>query len=309
MTRHRIRRTACFGLLVALVLASTAAAENWPGWRGPRGDGTSAEKNVPVKWSENENIAWKSAIPGKGHSSPIVWGDRVFLVTAIDDERVLLSVDRSTGDILWQRTVLGAPLERIHRLNSYASSTPVTDGQRVYVSFLDEKQMYIAAYDFAGRRLWEARPGVFSSVHGYCSSPILWKDTVIINGDHDGPAYIVALNKETGQTVWKTERPNRKRSYCTPIIREIDRPGGKRHEMILSGSECVAAFDPDTGKQLWIHEGPTEQYVASLVYNGDLLFLTCGFPELHLMGIRPGGDGDVTETHVAWHEATPQHAS
>jgi len=113
--------------------------------------------------------------------------------------------------------------------------------------------MFIAAYDFDGNKVWEVRPGVFSSMHGYCSSPVIWKDKVIVNGDHDGPSYIVALDRTTGQTIWKTPRPNRTRSYCTPIIRQID----GRNQMVLSGTMCVASYEPDTGEQHWLIDGPT----------------------------------------------------
>lgn len=279
-------------------LSDAALAENWPGWRGPRGDGTSQEKNVPVKWSDTQNIAWKIPLPGKGHASPIVWGRRIFVVTAGKEQkqRILICLDRKDGKILWQRVVIEAPLERINRLNSYASSTPATDGERVYVSFLDSDKMFIAGYDFDGNKLWAVRPGAFASMHGYCSSPVIWKDKLIINGDHDGASYIVALNRTTGQTIWKTPRPNKTRSYCTPIIRQID----GRNQMILSGTMCVASYDPDTGKQHWISDGPTEQYVASIVYNGELLFMTCGYPKHFMQAIRPDGHGNVTDTHILW---------
>ena len=283
---------------LVIALSGVVLAENWPGWRGPRGDGTSLEKNVPVRWSETQNVVWKVPIPGKGNASPIVWGRHIFVVTAIKEkkQRLLLCLDRKDGQTLWQRVVLEAPLERINRLNSYASSTPATDGQRVYVSFLDRDKMFIAAYDFNGNGVWEVRPGVFASMHGYCSSPVIWKDKVIVNGDHDGLSYIVALSRATGQTIWKTPRPNRTRSYCTPIIRQID----GRNQMVLSGTMCVASYDPDTGEQHWLIDGPTEQYVASLVYNGELLFMTCGFPKHFLQAIRPDGRGNVTDTHVLW---------
>lgn len=281
-----------------LLAAACAAGENWPTWRGPRLDGTSLETNVPVRWSATENIAWKTAIPGKGHASPIVWEDRLFVVTCDEEttERLLLCLDVADGRELWRRVVLTAPLERLHSLNSRASSTPATDGRRVYVSFLDRNEMFVAAYNFEGRRLWEARPGPFASVHGYCSSPILWRDKVILNGDHDGPAYLVALDAATGRTVWTTPRPNNTRSYCAPIIETID----GRTQMILSGNKCVASYDPDDGRQHWIIDGPTEQFVASLVYNGKLLFLTCGFPDRYMLGIRPDGRGNVTATHEVW---------
>jgi len=280
------------------LLSDAALAENWPGWRGPRGDGTSNEKNVPVKWSGTQNVIWKTPVPGKGHASPIVWARHIFVVTADKElkQRILLCLDRNNGKILWQRVVLEAPLERINRLNSYASSTPATDGERVYVSFLDKDKMFVAAYDFDGNKIWEVRPGAFASMHGYCSSPVIWKDKLIINGDHDGASYIVALNRTTGQTIWKTPRPNKTRSYCTPIIRRI----GQRNQMVLSGTMCVASYDPDTGEQHWIIDGPTEQYVASIVYNGQLLFMTCGYPKYFMQAIRPDGHGNVTDTHVLW---------
>lgn len=277
---------------------SIAWAEDWPAWRGILGDGTINEPDAPVKWSLPENLVWKVPVPGKGHASPIILGDRIYLVTAMEEEqtRDLICLDRATGKRLWSKVVLKSPFEGVHRLNSRASSTPSSDGERIYLSFLDRDKMFVAAYDLDGNKLWEVHPGVFSSVHGYCSSPVLWKDKVIINGDHDGPGYLVALDKETGKTIWKIDRPNNTRSYCTPLIRTI----GGRNQLILSGSLCVASYDPDTGKQHWISDGPTQQYVASLVYNGDLLFMTCGFPKRFMQAIRPDGSGNVTKTHVVW---------
>jgi len=294
------RKISRFVLLPALALnfSTPSFAEDWPGWRGPRGDGTIIDSSAPVKWSLADNLVWKLPIEGKGHASPIVIGEKLFLVTAIekDKSRKLLCIDRKKGREIWRTDVLKSPFERVHRLNSRSSSTPCSDGKRIYVSFLDATHMYVAAYDLDGKKLWEVRPGVFSSIHGYCSSPILWKDTVIINGDHDGPGYLVALDKKTGKTIWKIDRPNNTRSYCTPIIREID----GRNQLILSGSLCVASYDPDNGKLHWISDGPTEQYVASMVYNGNLLFMTCGFPKRFMQAIKPTGSGNVTKTHVAW---------
>jgi outer membrane protein assembly factor BamB len=276
-----------------------ARAENWPGWRGPRGDGTSLEEGIPVRWSGAENIAWKAPVRFIGHASPVVWEDRVFLVgTDLEkQERLVTAFDRQAGRELWTRTVVHSPLEGKHRLNSFASSTPVTDGQRLFVSFLDHGKMCIAAYDMAGEELWKVWPGVFSSVHGYCSSPIIFEDNLIINGDHDGDSYLVALDKSNGETVWKTPRENRTRSYCTPIIREID----GRTQMVLSGSKCVASYDPHDGSRHWIIDGPTEQFVASVVYSHGLLFVTGGFPEHHVLTINPRGAGNVTSSHITWH--------
>jgi outer membrane protein assembly factor BamB len=295
---NRLRTPTLFTVLIALLTAS-ARAENWPGWRGPRGDGSSEEQGVPVRWSSSENIAWKIPVPYLGHASPVIWEDHVFLIgTDLEKaDRVLTAFDRKTGKELWSQQVVNSPLEGKHRLNSFASSTPVADDERVYVSFLDHGKMCVAAYDFAGNEKWKVWPGIFSSVHGYCSSPILFEDKIIINGDHDGDAYLVALKSDSGKTVWKTPRENRTRSYCTPIIREID----GRTQMVLSGSKSVASFDPHNGTRHWIIDGPTEQFVASLVYSHDLLFVTGGFPEHHVMSIDPHGSGNVTSTHIGWH--------
>lgn len=295
----RLTKTTVLILLAGLA-SLPVQAENWPCWRGPRGDGSSAEASVPLQWSSTNNIVWKTAIPGRGHGSPIVWGDRIFLLTAIEDQeqRRVVCVNRTTGRIAWQRTVLVSPLERKHTLNSFASSTPATDGTLVYVTFLDKEEMVVAAYDFAGNQKWIVRPGPFASKHGFCSSPVLFKDKVIINGDHDGDSYIVALDRQTGKTLWKIDRENKTRSYCTPIIREL---AGKT-QMILSGSKCVASYDPNTGQRHWIIDGPTEQMVASMVYNekADMLCYTGGFPKFHVLGIKPDGQGNVTQTHEAW---------
>jgi len=154
----------------------------------------------------------------------------------------------------------------------------------------------VAAYDVLGKQAWVSRPGKFSSKHGYCSCPVLFEDLVIVNGDHDGDAYLVALDRKTGETRWKVDRENKTRSYVTPIIRDI----GGRTQMILSGSKSVASSIPAPGKRHWFIDGPTEQFVASMVFNGDLLFLTAGFPDLHMLAIRADGDGNVTDTHIAW---------
>ncbi len=289
--------------LVSLVLglSAFARAENWPAWRGPRLDGISLEQNLPVHWNSTSNIAWKTALPGFGHASPIVWGDRVFTVAVVsnDQARVLLSIDRKTGKLLWQQTVLVAPLEKRHTLNSHASSTPATDGEMVYVAFLDGREMLVAAYDFTGRQRWLVRPGPFSSMHGFCSSPILHGDLVIVNGDHDGDSYLVALRRADGSVAWKTPRENHTRSYCVPIIKEL----AGRTQMILSGDKCVASYDPRTGRRHWMIDGPTEQFVASVVYNerADLLFVTGGFPDHHILAVKPDGTGNLTRTDkIVW---------
>ena len=305
--------------VVFSVVSSSVLAENWPCWRGPRGDGTSLEQRVPTVWNgmTGQNISWKTEVPGVGHSSPIVWGDRIFLVTCLEDsqERVLLCLDRNSGKTIWQQTVVKSILETKHRLNSYASGTPATDGETVYVTFLvvdghevpaknvgkerpvTPGEIFAAAYDFKGRQQWVAKIGSFTSVHGFCSSPVVFEDLLIINGDHDGDSYVAALNRHTGEAVWRTPRDEKTRSYCTPLIRTIN----GRTQMVMSGSKRVVSLDPGTGKRIWQIEGPTEQFVASMVFDGTRFYMAAGFPTHHVMGIRPDGIGNVSDTHVVWH--------
>ena len=306
-------------VVVTLFTSFTAQAENWPGWRGPRGDGSSLSKAAPLTWDgeTGKGILWKTEIPGVGHASPIIWEDRAFIVTCDLEaqSRQLISLDANNGKILWKQNVIKAKLEKKHALNSFASGTPATDGDLVYVTFFEASdqeivapnvgserkifpgKMVVAAYDFDGKQQWLVKPGEFISAHGYSSCPVLYKDLVIVNGDHDGDSYILALNKNTGKTVWKTKRSYGIRSYCTPIIREID----GRTQMVFSGSKHIISLNPDTGDVHWVVEGPTEQFVASMVYDGDLFYMCAGYPTYHVMGIDPRGKGDITESHVRWH--------
>lgn len=292
---------ACF-LTVCAVGPASVRGEDWPGWRGPRGDGTSQESAIPLKWDgiSGENIAWMTTLKSHGHSSPIIVGESIYVTGAEEatGRRMLTAFERDTGLLKWEREVLAAPLEKKHKLNSWASGTPACDGQTVYVTFLKEKTMHVAAYGIDGTPRWAVEPGGFSSVHGYCSSPVVFENLVLVNGDHDGDSYLVALDRATGATVWKTPREYKTRSYCTPIIRTIE----GRTQMILSGSKCVASYDPRTGKQLWLFDGPTEQFVASPVMNAGLVFITGGFPDKHILAIDPRGSGKITEaSHVKWH--------
>ena len=296
-------------LLLLTALAHAAFAEDWPTWRGPRNDGRSTESAFSTTWSKTDNIVWRIELPGEGHASPVVFGGKIFTVAATPDsqERMLLCLDRITGKMLWKQTVVKTPAEHVHRENSHASSTPACDGERVFCTFLDGKEPVVAAYDLNGKKLWLKRPGDFSSVHGFCSTPIPYKDKVIVNFDHDGDGYIVALARTDGRELWRIARPNKTRSYCTPIIREA----AGRTQMVLSGSKCIASYDPETGKQLWIVDGPTDQFVASPVYSEKtgLFYITGGFPDHHIMAIRPDGSGNVTATHVVWHHHNAQGVS
>jgi len=285
-------------LLTVISATVSARGSDWPGWRGPHGDGRADDASVPTHWSATENVHWKTPIPGGGHSSPIIVGDRIFITTAVesDQSRRLICLNRLDGKPLWEREVLKAPLEQRHERNSFASATPATDGKHVWVSFLKNPDIHLICFDVDGNEVWRKSPGTFQSVHGFCSSPVLHENLVVLNCDQDAKAWIVAYDKATGEERWRTDRPNRTRSYCTPIV--IDVEGTK--QLVLSGSKCVASYDPATGKQIWIINGPTEQFVASLAYTDGVLFMTAGFPQLHILGIDPRGRGDVTNSHILW---------
>ena len=306
---------------------STASAGNWPQWRGPDGSGISNEKNLPLEWSPTKNIKWKTPIEGRSHSSPIVWGNRVFLTTAIEGPVVpgakavkhmdgdreflhpdsvgadhkhtfkVLCLDRDTGKILWQATAWGGtPYDNRHRKSSYAASTPATDGKLVY-AFFGTEGLY--AYDFKGQLAWKVQLGNLGTVGmGTGTSPILFEDLVIVQCDEDNGAssFIVALDKKTGKEVWKTPRKVQV-SWATPILVRT----ATRTELITSGTEFVISYDPATGKELWRHKGVESNAIPSPVANSEMVFLSAGFPAKIALAIRLGGSGDLTGTpNVPW---------
>lgn len=294
-----------FSLLVlALILsggfAQTAAGENWPAWRGPRGDGSSLERCAPTKWSATQNVLWKTEIPGVGHSSPIVWGDRVFTATAIPEkkERALVCLERKTGAILWQKTVLSAPLEAKQVENSYASCTPATDGEKIYVAFQDVDRIAVAAHDFSGKQLWLVHPGEFQNDHGFSSSPVLFDGKVYLSAEGKKGNFMVCLSREDGHTIWKNNLENPSNSFGQPLIRTL----AGRPQLILPGDKAVTSYDPATGKRLWFTDNIATDFVITPVFNdkAGLLLVTASWPKKELQAVRPDGTGDVTKSKIVW---------
>ncbi len=301
MTRIRLFN---FVFLFAMAASlSLLQAQNWPGWRGPAGDGTSLETNLPVKWDSVTNVLWKSPIPGIGYSSPIVWNDKIFTVTALQDshEKVLLCFDAGNGNLLWQKTVVKSAFEAKHNDNSFASGTPATDGTLVYVAFLDGSDVVVVAYDFSGTQAWIQRPGTYSSPHGFSCSPVLFEDKVIVNCSNKSNSFVAALSRTDGHVLWKTLLDKQTHSFSTPLIREVS---GKM-QMFFCGNLEIASYNPNDGSKYWFVTGPSEEFCSTPVYNqkSGMVLTSSAWPKRILMAIRPDGLGDVTATRVAWQSA------
>lgn len=291
--------------LVALALGASAAARaQWPGWRGD-GSGLSAERQLPLSWGPVQNVRWKAAVEGEGSSSPIVWGETVLLTAALDDgtRRLLLCLDRQTGRIRWQREVCDENPEVASALTGHAASTPVTDGRRIVAAFGNAG---VVCCDLQGRLVWHRRLGQFESELGLASSPVLHDGLVVLLCDHDGSrfrsfdSFLIALELDSGQTRWKTDRPGLQRSWSTPIIVPDGQHG---RELVVSAQDELRGYDPDTGRQLWHVRGMSGWVAPSPVFAHGLIFAVSG-RNGPILAVRPGGRGDVTQTHVAWrHES------
>jgi len=312
MTRPR----SCL-LLYAIVLSFgvVARAENWPQWRGPRGDGTCAEKGLPTSWSSTENVAWKVSLPDRGNSTPIVWHDRVLVTQAVEKEgrRSLMCFDRRDGRLAWQQGTVWNEPDPTHGTNPQCSASPVTDGQRVIAWF---GSAGLFCYDLQGNLLWKRDLGVQRHIWGYGSSPVLYGDLCFL---HFGPGertFLLAVNKNTGETVWQHDEPINKEgtseakfsnvdyygSWSTPLIREIN----GRTELIVSFPFRVCSLDPGTGKELWTCTGINALVYTSPVSADGIIVAMGGFGGM-TVAVKAGGSGDVTKEHRLWrHPRTKQ---
>lgn len=301
-SRHRQLGT-LLAIGVVLSLADLTPASNWPRFRGPNGEGTSLDKNVPVQWTEN-NVLWKIALPGKGHSSPIVWNDRIFLQATSADgkERSLLSIDARTGQIVWSQSSPGGPA-KTHGRNTLASCTPATDGERVCNLFWDGKDLLLTAYDFTGKLLWKRDLGPYTSQHGAGHSPILHDGKVYLANDQDGSAVLHCLDAATGNTTWEVKRPAYRACYSTPLLH--DRPDGSK-ELLVGSTMAITSYDPNSGKENWNYTWtfprmPQRTVASPIVADGMILINGGdGSGTRHALAVKLGGSGDVSQTHFGW---------
>ena len=284
-------------LLCAMVaVQSVAAGKDWYGWRGPMQNGHSQETGLPVAWSA-ESVVWKAALPGKGQSSPVISGEKIFMTSAIDEgrQRVVICVDRNDGKLLWSDVAWTGEPEPTHEMNGWASATCVADGERVYAFF--GKGGGLVCYSMDGRKLWQKNLGAFEGPWGTAACPVLVGDVVIQNCDADSNAFIAAFDKTTGDEVWRTKREDA-RGWSTPILITVN----GRDELVMNGHHGTRAYDPASGKELWFCKGFVGRGTPTVTPAGDLLHVVCGLRG-DTYAVRPGGNGDVTATHMAWHAA------
>jgi len=293
-------------MLLLVWTARLARAENWPGWRGPRGDGTSAEKDPPRTWSPTENVRWKVRLPGPGNSSPILWGNRVFLTQSLDSkgtERAVLCFNRADGKLVWQKSISFKGEEPTHSTNPYCSASPVTDGERVIAS---HGSAGVVCYDFQGTRLWHRDLGRFVHIWGTAASPVLHGDLVLLNCGPGERTFLLALDKKTGKDVWKVEETGGKSgqkgesewlgSWSTPRIITVQ----GQDQLIMTWPNTVKAYDPKTGQVIWTCDGLTRLVYTSPLAMPEIVVAMSGYGGSAL-AVKTGGKSDVTRTHRLWH--------
>lgn len=292
-------------LLLALPLLLALAAADWPRFRGPNGTGTSDDKDVPVKWAD-ANVLFKAKLPGGGHSSPIVVGERVLLLSATRTERLVVCLDARTGKEKWVKKVPGQ-VGKTHAKSSLASSTPCSDGKQVYCVFWDGTNLGLYAYDLDGQLKWETDLGTFKSQHGPGLSPMLYQDgkvsLVIVNNDQDGSAKLQAFGTADGKLKWEKPRKAFRACYSTPFLHKPDKGEA---QLIVASTAGLTGYEPATGKELWTYtwQFPVKplRTVASAVTAGGVVFVCGGDGDgsRAMVAVKLGGSGDLTRTATVW---------
>jgi outer membrane protein assembly factor BamB len=312
--RLSLLSTLLFTIASLSLVAQDRAKQNWPQWRGPLGTGAAPAANPPLEWSEIKNVRWRMNLPGMGHSTPIVWQDKIFLTTAIPfgpalkprfsgapgahdnlpvssrHKFVALAVDRDNGELLWQQVLKEAlPHEGGHNTASLASQSPVTDGTLLFASFGSQG---IYCLDLEGTLIWKVDLGRMQTKHGHGegSSPVLSGNTLVVNWDHEGDSFVVALDKSNGRERWRIKR-DEVTSWATPITVKH----GKQTQLIVSGTSRIRSYDLQTGKSIWECGGLSANIVCSPVAGHGMVFAGSSYEKQAMMAIRlEGASGDIT---------------
>lgn len=264
---------------------------DWPWWRGPQRNGIAdADQNPPLSWSKTENILWQADVPGRGHGSPTVVGQQLFLATADEEQEIqsVLCFDRGTGKPLWKSDVHRGGFVKCNKKASHASSSVACDGERLFINFLNDKAVYTTALDRNGKQLWQTKICDYVLHQGYGSSPAIYQSLVIVSADNKAGGAIAGLDRETGKVAWRIDRP-KKPNYPSPIVLHID----GRDQLLMTGCDLVSSFDPLTGKKLWETDGATTECVTSTVTDGQLIYTSGGYPKNHMSALRADGSGKL----------------
>lgn len=268
------------------------ASDDWPWWRGPTRDGVAqADQKPPLRWSATENVIWKADVPGRGHSSPTVVGNQIFLATADYENEIqsVLCYDRQTGAPLWQTEVHRGEFEKKgNKKSTLASATVACDGERLFINFLHAGAIYTTALDRLGKQIWQTKITDYIEHQGYGSSPTVYGPLVLVSADNKGGGAVAALNRMDGGIVWRHDRPKQP-NYTSPIVLNV----AGREQLIFIGCDMVSSFDALSGAKLWEKPGATTECVTSTVTDGQLIYTSGGYPKNHLAAMRADGSGTV----------------
>ena len=257
---------------------------DWPWWSGQDRNFISNSKAVPTKFDAGQNCKWQYAINGEGHSSPVVVSDHVFLTVAdlTAKTKSLVSLDRKNGKSKWSTVLHEGQFMHTHGKNSQASATPASDGKLVFTAFMFDNGIQVSAVDYEGNIVWQKTAGEFRSRHGFGSSPVIYRSLVIVAGDNEGSGFVTAMDRESGDIVWRINR-NNESSYCTPVVVQLD----DQDQLVISGSNKVHGYDPATGEEIWSSSGPAKCTANTVVTDGELVFAGGGYPENRFYCIDP----------------------
>lgn len=284
------------------------SAEDWPWWRGSQRQNIVPSANVPTTWSVSENVEWQVPIPGRGHSSPCIWGMKIFLTTSDDEQKTisLLCLDKQTGQNLWTRELHRGGFPAIHKKNTHASSSSACDGQFIYVASTVNESCFVTSVDFDGTIQWQRAAGPYSSEWGYGSSPVLHQSLVIVSADNRGHAidrlmgtsWIAGLDRQTGEIRWRVKRGEGD-SFGTPLVANV----AGRDQLLLAGKEAVCSYDPVTGDEIWKCRWGVKRTANTLTHDGERVYATARQPSAETVCIAANGTGDVTDTHIVWKDS------
>lgn len=277
------------GREVAEAAPMTLAPSDWPQWRGPRGDGTAGDGDIPLRWDESTNVAWRADVPGRGHSSPIVVGQTVFVATAISspEQQAVIAIDRATGAIRWRSAVHegGFPdPSLLHPKSTHANGTLASDGSHLFAAFFNAGRIIVTALDLDGNRLWQQDVGAFGSKFGFAPSPVLHGSLVIVAADNLAGGYLAALHRDSGEIVWRKAR-SAVATYSSPLVATI----GGRDQLVISGCGMLTSHDPATGDELWSVDAIAEATCGTPVTDGVLVFASGGYPERETIAVDSSG--------------------